>query len=209
MNGEVRGKFFVIEGIDGSGKSTQMKLLEEKLESKGVHIHMTFEPTDNSIGKIVRSVINKQVEVSSKTLAALFLADRIDHIESKVHGMLEMVSNGITVISDRYYWSSFAYHSLDDPMEWVVQLNDICRKLLKPDFTFFLDIPIETSLSRIEANRSQKDLFEKKEVLTEVRENYLKAFREYGDPEEYKIIDANRSSNQIFEEIWEILAKYL
>jgi dTMP kinase len=202
-----RGKFFVIEGIDGSGKSTQIKLLQDRLLNEGFKVHITFEPTDNSVGKIVRSVINKEIKVSSKTLAALFLADRIDHIESEVHGMLKMVEEGITVISDRYYWSSYAYHSLDDPMEWVVQLNDICKRLLKPDFTFFLDIPVDTSLERIEASRNQKDLFEKKEVLTEVRQNYLQAFKNFGNLDEYKIIDANRSPDQIFEEIWSVINK--
>lgn len=170
-----RGKFYVFEGIDGSGKSTQSKLLASHLESLGHKVHLTKEPTDNFVGKSIRMVLEKKHVLPHESLAALFLADRYDHILG-AQGMLQMIDDGVHVICDRYYWSSFAYHSLDLDLDFLIEIHRGVIELLSPDQTFFLDILPSDSIDRIAKRSDQRDLFEKESILTAVRENYLAAF---------------------------------
>jgi len=80
---KLSGKFIVFEGIDGSGKTTQIELLKSKLQSIGQNVHMTTEPTDRSVGRLIRQILRKEINTSEETLAALFVADRLDHIQNE------------------------------------------------------------------------------------------------------------------------------
>ena len=97
-------KFIVFEGIDGSGKSTISNLLFEKLRSQKKEVYKTFEPTDSPIGSVIKNILNKRIISDDKTIGALFLADRLDHIQNPVSGMLQYLEQGKHVISDRYYY---------------------------------------------------------------------------------------------------------
>jgi dTMP kinase len=201
-----RPLFIVLEGIDGSGKTTQARLLETRLENENKLVHRTFEPTDNKIGRTIRAIIRQEEKVHPETLAALFVADRLDHILDETYGLKAHLAHGAHVICDRYYFSSYAYHSLDVPMDWVMDANSLCAKLLKPDIIFFIDVDPAISMQRIANNREQSDLFETKSQLEKIRANYLEAFDKKKDNEHIVMIDGNQSESQIHEEIYAILS---
>ena len=202
MTDNQKGEFIVIEGLDGSGKSSQLALLEKQLVAQGEPVYITCEPSERPIGKLIRDVLEKRLVVTPDTLAAMFLADRLDHIQNDENGILKHLKEGVHVISDRYYWSSYAYHSLDVDIKWVIELNRAASKILRPDITIFLDLPADISYERITANRESKDLFEKKELLQRVRDNYHHAFKLLRKEEKYAILDADKTINKLAEEIW-------
>jgi len=205
------GKFFVIEGIDGSGKSTQMEILSNKLSSINQKHHLTTEPTNGPIGVVIRKVLRKEIVVSESALAGLFLADRLDHLENGETGLTKIISQGTHVITDRYYWSSYAYHSLQLPMEWVIDINSKCAEILKPDITFYLDLSPEESIKRIKQSRASTELFEEKKILENVRNNYLKSIELLGDKENVVVVNTNenKSPEEVFEKIWVHISKML
>lgn len=196
-----RGKFIVFEGIDGSGKSTQLDLLKSYLVSKGLKVYVTTEPSSREIGKLIRRILTKEITVSEETLAALFVADRLDHIQNEDDGMLHYLDQGYCVLSDRYYWSSFAYHGLHMPIQQVVEMNDICHKLLKPDLTVYLDLSAEESMNRILMRNEQLEKFEKLEFLQKIRQNYFIAFEKYSKDLAIKVVDANQSVEKCHDQI--------
>lgn len=202
MSDKRKGKFFVIEGLDGSGKSSQLALLEKQLIAQGEECYVTCEPSDRPIGRLIRDVLEKRLVVTPDTLAALFLADRLDHIQNDEDGILKHLNAGVHVISDRYYWSSYAYHSLDVDIKWVIELNRAASKILRPDITVFLDLTADISFDRITANRESQDLFEKKELLQRVRDNYHHAFKLLRKEEKFAILDADKTIIELAEEIW-------
>src|SRR5687767_4680396 len=104
--------FLAFEGIDGSGKSTQVKKLAHKLAEEGHKVCTTCEPTTGPIGKMIRDIFNHRMEGDQRTIAALFAADRLEHLLNKQDGILKKLEEGYTVITDRYYFSSYAYHSV-------------------------------------------------------------------------------------------------
>ena len=196
-----RPLFIAFEGIDGSGKSTHSKLLTEKLESLGHPTYRTFEPTDSQIGTMIRGIITGKAKADPRTLAGLFVADRLDHILSTPKGMQQALNEGMHVITDRYYFSSYAYHSLDMNMDWVIAANSLSASILKPDIHFFIDVAPEICMQRIEAHREGADLFETEEKLKAIRENYFIAFEKCKSQENIIIIDGNRSQYDVSIEI--------
>jgi len=105
-----RGKFIVIEGIDGSGKTTQVKKIEKLLTHNDFHVHVTRECTDNPIGKLLRNLyLSGKRKCDERVINMLYAADRLDHITNEEDGMLNILNEGIHVLSDRYYLSSLAY----------------------------------------------------------------------------------------------------
>lgn len=199
------GKFIVLEGIDGSGKSTQIELLKSKLLASDHKVHTTTEPTEREVGKLIRRILKKEVSVTEETLAALFVADRLDHIKNSQDGMAGLLADGVTVISDRYYWSSYAYHGLSMPISKVVEMNAICDYHLKPDLTIYLDLTAEESMSRIEKRNEKKEKFETLELLQGIRQNYFIAFERYHKNSKVEIINANQSMDICAEQIWQVV----
>ena len=195
------GKFIVFEGIDGSGKSTQMELMEKHLLDLGHKVYVTTEPSSRKIGKLIRQVLQKEFITSEETLAALFVADRLDHIQNEEDGMLSYLEKGYYVLSDRYYWSSYAYHGLHLPIKKVVEMNDVCHQLLKPDLTIYLDLSAEESMNRIVQRNEKLEKFEKLEFLQKIRQNYFISFERFSHNLPFKIIDANKSVENCHEEI--------
>ena len=173
---KTRGKFIVFEGIDGSGKSTQMKLLEKKLEERGIKTRLTLEPTYGLVGGTLHNILSGKIKAEPKVTAALFVADRLDHLTNSEDGVLKSLENGEIVICDRYYFSSYAYQSTEVPSEWVVEANKLCAETLKPDVTLFVDISPQTAMERILSNSDSVEIYETEEKLTKVREAYFAAF---------------------------------
>ena len=205
----MRGRFFALEGIDGSGKSTQLPLLARRLEALGRPCVQTREPTGGPMGALLRQVLTGQVDCDSRVVAPLFVADRLDHLLRKGDGLLALVEGGTDVLCDRYYFSSYAYQSVDLPLEWVIGANRPCADLLRPDATLFLDVDPELALERIARGRDHTELFETRERLTRTREQYFRAFEAEKDRERILILPGNLPPEELSRAIWDRVAPLL
>lgn len=201
--GKARGAFIAFEGIDGSGKGTQIKRLKERLEENKIPVFGTMEPNDSPFGALIHQIMIGRIHTSEDVLAPLFVADRLDHIQNEVNGILKFLNQGVNVISDRYYFSSYAYQSVDLPMEYIIRANEPCARLLRPDATVFIDVDPEVTMARIEKNRMTKELFEEAGRLAKTRERYFEAFNRTRETENVIIIDGDRDANEVAEDIWE------
>ena len=203
MSVKERGKFIVFEGIDGSGKSTQIKLLAENLKARGRAVYVTAEPTSSVSGGLLRDALSGVSKRSACELAALFLLDRINHNVTDAGGNTKMLEAGYDVICDRYYYSSISYQGSETDFEWVKTLNVNCPEIRQPDVCIFLDLDSDTSLSRIEKGRAVTEIFEKKEKLDSVRAAYKRVFDSLGDAENVKTVDASKPPEEIAKEIFD------
>ena len=194
--------FIALEGIDGSGKSTQVKLLTERLKKEGFKIYTTFEPTDSPIGSVIKNIFRHRIEADHRTIAGLYVADRLDHLLNKTNGILKKMEEGYSVITDRYYFSSYAYQGTHMSLDWVIQANSLSAELLRPDLTIFIDVSPEVSIQRLSEGRDMIQLYESLENLHNVRAKYFEAFEKLKDDENVFITDGNRSFEAIFNDIW-------
>lgn len=198
-----RGSLIALEGIDGSGKSTQAAYLYERLKKEGIGCYLTMEPTGSQIGSLIRQILKGEIRTDNRVIAGLFVADRLDHLLNEADGIAAKVNAGMTVITDRYYFSSYAYNSVDMPMDWVIKANEPSSEILRPAVNVFIDVDPDVALERIAKNRQHVELFETKTRLELVRENYRKAFELLKNEERCVIIDGNRPEEQIAESVWE------
>lgn len=203
-----RGVFLAFEGIDGSGKTTQAALLAERLRQEGIHCYTTMEPTGAPVGSLIRQILSGRLKTDNRVIAGLFVADRLDHLLNEVDGILAKINGGTTVITDRYYFSSYAYQGVDLPLEWVIKANEQSSAILRPTLNIFIDLEPALALERIAENRFHQELFEKKSRLIQVREKYLEAFALLKDTEKYVIIDGNQPQDKIAEAIWHTVKPY-
>ncbi|MCB0661423.1 MAG: dTMP kinase [Saprospiraceae bacterium] len=197
--------FIVIEGIDGSGKSTQIERLKENLEKEGHKVKTTFEPTDGPIGKLIRKIFKHEVPADQHTIAGLFLADRLEHILNPEEGLLKWLEDGYTVISDRYYFSSYAYHGVHVDMQWVISCNTKCAEFLRPDVNIYIDVLPEVSMKRLQKGRDALEMYETLDNLTKVRDAYLKAFELAGEKEIIEKVNGDRYPEDIAADIWSLI----
>ncbi len=204
-----KGYFIAFEGIDGSGKSTQIRYLHERMIREGISCYTTMEPTDSPIGSLIHQIMTGRIKTDNKVIAGLFVADRLDHLLNDINGIVHKINDGITVITDRYYFSSYAYHSVDMPMDWVIKANEQSSHILRPTVTVFIDISPDTALDRIAKNRFQQELFEKRSRLVKVREKYFEAFEKLKGEERVVIVDGNRSQQEIADDIWGKIKDFL
>ncbi len=181
-----KGKFIVFEGCDGSGKSTQLKLLSKYLEGRGVETYLTREPTDSPFGALIHACMTGRIETDEHTIAALFAADRLDHINNRLNGIRQKLKEGITVLCDRYYLSSFAYNGGLVPLEWVISLNAPAMELV-PDLTVFIDIPPEEGMKRV-SRRGETERYETLERQRAIRAKYFELFERFSDREKVAIV---------------------
>jgi dTMP kinase len=201
--------FIAFEGIDGSGKSTQVKLLSDKLKKNGHKVYATFEPTDSPIGSVIRNILNHRIEADHRTIAGLFVADRLDHLLNKTNGILKKIEDGYTVITDRYYFSSYAYHGAHMPMDWVIQANSLSADLLRPDLNIYIDVDPAKGMERLSNGRSMTDLFETTENLKLVRAKYVEAIECLKHKERVFITDGDRLPDLIAKDIWNEISQII
>ena len=203
-----RGKFIVFEGLDGSGKSSHIKSLKDKLCDIGEKVYMTAEPTDYETGKYIRRILTDSLEKNMYLQAALFLADRLEHITNPKFGIEKYLNDGYTVICDRYYYSSFAYQGTASDIDWVMKINLGCEKIIKPDICIFLDVEPSICKSRIDEERDVVELYEKSvKLMNDVRNNFFKVFDNLKEAENIKIINANRESEIVEKEVFDAVSK--
>jgi len=160
------GKLIVLEGADGSGKSTHARLLAEYLEGKGKEVVVTQEPTKGFIGQAIRMILSGKIRVSPETLTLLFTADRAEHVDKVIKPALE---SGKIVISDRYYYSTVAYQSVQGVNDqWISQLNSFVPD---PDLVIVLEVASEKALSRM--SHREKEVFEVLNFQKKVQQKLL------------------------------------
>ncbi len=192
-----RGAFIVFEGLDGSGKTTQAKLLAARLEDNHRAL-VTAEPSLGKVGAFIReSCLYCEKRLQTAVEALLFAADRVDHVENEIKPALR---DGRLVICDRYVYSSLAYQgSADLSVEWISSIN---RFALKPDFAVFIDASPETVLKRL--NR-KKSVMETLETQRQVREIYLN-FVKKG---ELVLIEGNKPLDEVAEAVFVAVSGFL
>ena len=203
-----KGCFIAFEGIDGSGKSTQINLLKKRLLREKIKCYTTCEPTDSPIGSLIHQIMTGRVQSDNKVVAALFVADRLDHLLNPTNGIYAKIMDGISVISDRYYFSSYAYQSVDMPMDWVIEANSQSAEILRPSVTVFIDVKPDEAMKRIAQTRSHTELFETRDRLIAVREKYFEAFERLRDVENILIVDGEKEEHILEAEIWEKIKVY-
>ena len=196
--------FITFEGADGCGKTTQIKLIDEYLRSKGYKTLLTREPGSKGLGEKIREILlNYEGEVSSRCESFLFLSDRAQHVDCIIKPALQ---EGTIVLCDRHTDSTVAYQGYGRGLdiEEIKKLNAIATGGLKPDLTIVFDVDIETSQSRIGKN---KDRMESAgiEFFKKVREGFLEIAKE--EPERVKVINSSDTIENIHKKVVELIGK--
>ena len=164
---KARGKFIVLEGIDGSGSTTQVGLLVQSLR-QSISVGDTYEPSKGAIGLFIRDILSGEIKTDPEALALLFAADRRDHLEKEIRPAVEKSE---WIICDRYFLSSLAYQSQKCSIDWVCQIND---GILIPDLTILIDLPASEALKRVdERSSATREIFETLPQQRKIRKLYL------------------------------------
>ena len=178
-----RGRFIVIEGLDGAGTTTQARMLHDAMSAAGQIGHLTREPTDEPVGRLIRSALmghlvaddsGRTLILSENVLCLLFAADRLHHTVS----INEHLDRATHVVCDRYVHSSIAYQSLDAGItaERVIEVN---RGIAVPDVTFFIRVPVDECLARLQKRNDTQTVYEKRDLLVAIERNYDASLPQY------------------------------
>jgi dTMP kinase len=186
--------FIVLEGIDGSGTTTQLDRLARHLEARGRRVHPTREPSAGPVGRLLREILlgghrrPDGAAVDGLAMALLFAADRRDHLTREIEPAL---SSGADVVSDRYLLSSLAYQAQEAERDWVAGL---ARDLRLPDLTLLLDVPIAVAAARRRAAGRPDERYDADEVQSRVAARYRELCA--ADPKAI-ILDANAPIDEV------------
>lgn len=202
-----RGRFIVIEGIDGSGKSTQISLLAKRLTDEGRRVYTTAEPTVSLTGGMLRDALRGVTQHTTCEIAAMFLLDRISHNVNPVNGIEKFLASGVDVICDRYYYSSLAYQGSETDFDWVLDMNINCPEIRKPDLCVFLDLEPDKCFDRISKNRMVKEIYEEIDRLERYRKRYFEIFDMLKFTDNIAIIDTNKEINAVAAEVYAKVAE--
>ena len=195
--------FIAVEGIDGSGKSTTIREIKRYLESKGEAVYLTAEPTTLATGKIVRNFLsetNSDTPLIHEMLALAFAADRINHLREEIWPALRKKQ---TVITDRYFFSSVAYQSLNVSYEWVKGIN---RFATLPDVLVFIDVSVDKAVERLTKFRTSTEIYEKRELLHQIDRNYREVIKEFEDNLKVIYLNGNLDIDKIYGDVEEKFA---
>ena len=204
-----RELFIAFEGIDGSGKSTQINLLRNRLSTLNHRVHQTCEPSPGPIGRMIRDIFSGKMEGDHHTIAGLFVADRLHHLLNKQNGILHHVQSGDIVLTDRYVFSSYAYQGAHVDLEWVIAANSESQRILSPDLHIFLDISVDLAMQRLSQSRDQMELFETRENLEKVKSMYDLVLDRFRTDQNILIVDGMQSQEDIAAEIWSAVKSML
>ena len=199
------GALIVVEGIDGSGSTTQSDMLMQWLARIGVPSTFTSEPSKGPIGVTLRLHLGRRIELGGPQAEALaFAADRMDHLVSEIAPAL---ARGITVIADRYYLSSLAYQALSCDLAWLREINGFA---LRPDLTVFLSVPVDVGVARFSGRATRERFEEDREELARIVQMYEVAIgRLRAEGEDVQVIDGTRSPGEVHAEVVRLAAGVL
>jgi len=187
------GFFIDIEGLDGAGASTQIKLVKEALRGEKIKAYTTKEPTDNLIGGLIRGTLTGVYQLPSWALQLLFVADRGHHLKREI---MPILKNGHVLLTDRFGWSTVAFGGLNSDRRWLLDLHRYC---LFPDISFFLKVSVKTCLKRLKMDRFDFELFEKKDQLEKVWLNYKWLAKKFS--QEIIVIEGEKKPRKVRDEI--------
>ena len=197
MNRPLKGAFIVLEGGDGSGKTTQARALYSALRHEGYKVHLTAEPSRSTAGRLIQRKILHGKKTSPEVEALLFAADRFLHLESEI---LPALADGKIVVCDRYMYASFAYQGAQGvDSHWLREIN---RFAVKTDLALYLDVPAETGMSRI---KRKKSVLEKPELQGRVRDEYLRLVQ----AGELTLVDGTQPIRKVGENILDLVTRRL
>jgi dTMP kinase len=173
-----RGRFIAIEGIDGSGTTSQTRAMAAWLGQRGHRVVETREPSRGAIGTLIRQRLSvAAAPLDPAALALLFAADRLDHIAIEVEPAL---AAGAVVLSDRYFLSSLAYQALDCDPAWVRQIN---ARAPRPDLTLLITLPVEVAFARVQRRMAQEGAIEERFDALELQRRIAGHYQRFsGDP---------------------------
>lgn len=205
-----KGRFVVLEGIDGAGTTTQSALAARNLRAEGLSVWETREPSDGPIGTLARQALKGRLGLpaftgglTERTLALMFAADRLDHLEAEI---LPALRRGEVVICDRYLLSSLAYQGATCPIEWVEQIN---AGAISPDLTLFLDVGLETAARRRATRGGHEEIFEGADRQRRVSRQYDLAIRRLQKRERIVRIAGDRPPEEVAGEVLKAIRKSL
>lgn len=194
-------RLIVLEGLDGAGTTTQSRRLVEHLRGRGRLAHLTREPSDGPIGRLIREMLTghhalPDGQISQSTFGLLFAADRLDHLQREVEPRL---AAGALVVSDRWYHSSLAYQGTGADRDWIATLNARARR---PDLTIFLQVRPEIAAQRRVAAGRVQELFEDLQTQQEVDAGYRATLAELTAlGERIEVIDGELPPDAVFQQI--------
>ena len=187
--------FIVFEGLEGCGKTTQLRLLAAHLTSRGIAHITTRQPSDNPIGTLMRTTTDGNMTLENETMALLVAADRYQHMHDIVNPALKA---GQRVLCDRYYYSSFACQGIDaDVYARVALYNQCVIAQRKPDITFFINTSPEECMRRITTHRKSLGMYDSVSQLTAIYNRYLMIYNELKNTDNVVFIDGNDEPSRI------------
>lgn len=190
--------FIVFEGLDGSGTTTQLKLLKDYLETNDKLVFTTNEPTKNAIGSLIKKeFLSGNTPTTPLTLALLYAADREDHLNNPIYGIKQQLNEGKIVLQDRYFYSSLAYQNVEVNYNFIDYINNY----ESPEYLIFIDTDVDECLNRINTRGEKKEIFEKKEFLKQTLLNYKNVFSHLSSNIKFKTINGNQNREDIFKDI--------
>ncbi|MBW2636991.1 MAG: dTMP kinase [Deltaproteobacteria bacterium] len=210
------GLFITFEGIEGSGKTTQIAITGDYLDKKKIPFIITEEPGGTGLGSELRQILldKTSLNIAEKAELLLFAADRAQHIEEVI---LPAMRAGKVVLCDRFSDATIAYQGFGRgvDVDFIRTINDFSSQSLKPDLTLLFDIPVVTGLERIKdrispsGKASLEDRFEREKVEfhRRIREGYLSLLRD--EPDRIRLIDGSRGVDEVAEEVCRFVAKLI
>ncbi len=200
-------RLIVLEGLDGAGTTTQAKRLVAHLRTAGRQAHLTREPSDGPIGRLIREMLTGQHAIADQplrqsTFGLLFAADRLDHLQREVEPQL---AAGFTVVSDRWYHSSLAYQGTGADRDWITALNARARR---PDLTIFLQVRPEVAAHRRVAAGRVQELFDDLRMQQEVEAGYRATIAELTAlGERIEVVDGELPMDTVFQMILRLIGE--
>lgn len=204
----MQGLLIVLDGIDGSGTTTQARLLQEAFLRAGLPAHLTQEPSNGPVGHVIRDALSGRLVVKGlagvrppgwATMALLFAADRIDHLDAEI---VPNLADGVCVICDRYVHSSLIYQSVssgdDANLPWIEEIN---RRARRADLTLVLDVEPRTAAERRMRRRGRREMYDDADLQVRLAARYRELPARYAD-ERIEVVDGNRDADSVHGDCW-------